>query len=73
MVIPRLPTGFAAMSPAKRRSIAAAGGWATYDAGKTPKFTPAQARAAGRKSGQSRRRLNAERMYRRVFLGPSGE
>lgn len=66
--MPRL-TGFAAMTFAKHRSIAAAGGWATRDAGKTPVFTSAQAQAAGIKSGLSRRRLNAERMYRRMHPG----
>jgi len=45
------PRGLAALSPEKRREIASKGGKAAHEYGKAHTFTPAEARAAGRKGG----------------------
>jgi general stress protein YciG len=45
------PRGFAAMSPAKRREIAAKGGKAAHAQGKAHQFTSEEAREAGRAGG----------------------
>ncbi len=45
--------GFAAMSPEKQREIAGRGGKAAHQKGTAHKFTTEEARAAGRKGGES--------------------
>ncbi len=56
------PRGFAAMSPAKRRIIAAMGGRSTQRLGRAHRWTPAEAKLAGAKGGSiSRRRPRAAR------------
>lgn len=47
--------GFASMDKAKRREIASKGGKAAHQKGTAHKWTSEEARAAGRKGGQSRR------------------
>jgi len=47
------PRGFAAMDPARQRLIASQGGKASHQSGKGHQFTPAEARAAGRKGGKA--------------------
>lgn len=47
------PRGFAAMTPERRREIAGAAGRVAHAKGTAPKFTPEQARAAGRKGGET--------------------
>lgn len=46
------PRGFAAMDPAQQRLIASQGGKASHASGRGHKFTPTEARVAGRKGGQ---------------------
>jgi general stress protein YciG len=46
--------GFASMDPDKQRQIASKGGKAAHESGHAHEFTPAEARAAGRKGGESR-------------------
>lgn len=41
--------GFAAMTPEKRREIAAKGGKAAHELGRAHRFTPEEASAAGKK------------------------
>lgn len=43
--------GFASMDPAKQREIAAKGGRSAHERGTAHEWTPAEARAAGRKGG----------------------
>ena len=45
--------GFASMPPDKRREIASSGGKAAHAQGRAHEFTVEEARAAGRKGGQS--------------------
>ena len=45
--------GFAAMDPERQRQIASAGGKAAHLSGNAHEFTTEEARAAGRKGGQS--------------------
>lgn len=45
------PRGLAAMTPERRREIAAMGGRAVHAQGKAHRYTPDEARAAGRKGG----------------------
>ena len=45
--------GFASMSEEKRREIARAGGRAAHEHGRAHEFTPDEARAAGRRGGQT--------------------
>jgi general stress protein YciG len=47
--------GFASMSPEKQREIASKGGRAAHEKGTAHEWTPDEARAAGRKGGQSSR------------------
>ncbi|TGE06500.1 KGG domain-containing protein [Hymenobacter fodinae] len=47
--------GFAAMDPAQQRRIASEGGRASHQSGRGHRFTPEEARAAGRKGGQASR------------------
>ena len=46
--------GFAAMDEGKQRQIARKGGKAAHEKGTAHEFTPEEARAAGRKGGESR-------------------
>lgn len=46
------PKGFAALTPEKRREIAAKGGRAAHEAGTAHEFTRDEASAAGKKGGQ---------------------
>ncbi|OHA59382.1 MAG: general stress protein [Candidatus Vogelbacteria bacterium RIFOXYD1_FULL_46_19] len=52
--------GFASMDEEKRRQIASKGGKAAHASGRAHEFTSEEARAAGRKGGQSRRQNNNE-------------
>jgi len=45
--------GFASMNEERRREIARQGGRAAHEKGKAHEFTPEEARAAGRKGGQT--------------------
>ena len=45
--------GFAAISPDKQRAIAAKGGKAAHEQGKAHEWTGDEARAAGRKGGET--------------------
>jgi general stress protein YciG len=46
--------GFAAMDPQKQREIASKGGKASHQSGNAHEFSSEEARAAGRKGGESR-------------------
>lgn len=48
---PKLPRGFALLSPERRREIASNGGKQAQANGKAHQFTSAEARAAGAKGG----------------------
>lgn len=48
--------GFAAMDPQKQREIASKGGKASHLSGKAHEFSSEEARAAGKKGGESRGR-----------------
>lgn len=48
--------GFASMDPEKVRAIASMGGQAAHKKGTAHKFSSEEAREAGRKKGQNRRR-----------------
>jgi uncharacterized protein len=48
--------GFASMDPEKQRVIASKGGKAAHEKGTAHEFTPNEAREAGRKGGEARRR-----------------
>lgn len=48
--------GFASMDPDKQRAIASKGGKAAHAKGTAHEFTPDEARQAGRKGGEARRR-----------------
>ena len=48
--------GFAAMSPEQQRRIASEGGRASHQSGRGHRFSPEEAREAGRKGGQISRR-----------------
>jgi uncharacterized protein len=48
--------GFASMSPERRREVAGRGGNAAQTKGTSHKFTSAEASAAGKLSGQARRK-----------------
>jgi len=55
--------GFASMDNEKRREIASKGGKAAHEKGTAHRFTPEEAREAGRKGGQAmskNRQLRAE-------------
>jgi len=49
------------MDPNKQREIASKGGKAAHSSGHAHQFTPEEARAAGRKGGESRGRNYSER------------
>ncbi len=49
------PRGFAAMTPEKRREIAKSGGQAVHRQGKGHEFDSVTGKAAGLKSGQTKR------------------
>lgn len=51
---PKAHRGFRAMTPEKQREIASKGGLAAHAKGTAHQFTPEEAKAAGRKGGQSR-------------------
>lgn len=55
----KLPRGFAAMEPAQQRRIASEGGRASHQSGRGHRFTPEEARAAGRKGGRASRGRNS--------------
>ncbi|MGZ3847380.1 MAG: KGG domain-containing protein [Flavisolibacter sp.] len=48
--------GFAAMSPEKQKEIARAGGLAAHKQGVAHRWSPEEARDAGKKGGQARAR-----------------
>ena len=48
--------GFAAMSPEQQRRIASEGGRASHQSGRGHRFSPEEAREAGRKGGLTSRR-----------------
>ena len=50
--------GFASMDPQRQREIASEGGKAAHEKGTAHEFTSEEARAAGRKGGQSRSKNN---------------
>ncbi|MBC6698345.1 con-10 family general stress protein [Hymenobacter puniceus] len=54
------PRGFASMDPDMQRRIASEGGKASHLSGRGHRFTPEEARAAGRKGGQATRRPQPE-------------
>ncbi|MDP4198481.1 MAG: KGG domain-containing protein [Bacteroidota bacterium] len=54
--------GFASMNQEKQRWIASKGGRAAHAKGKAHEWSPEEARAAGRKGGESRGSRNAPRM-----------
>lgn len=45
------PRGFAAMTPERRREISSKGGRAVHDKGTARRWTPEEAKEAGRKGG----------------------
>jgi general stress protein YciG len=53
--------GFASMDPERQREIASEGGRAAHASGNAHEFTSEEARAAGRKGGESRGRNAAMR------------
>lgn len=53
--------GFAAMDPQRQRDIASEGGRAAHEQGKAHKFTPEEAREAGRKGGMASGAARASR------------
>jgi uncharacterized protein len=61
--------GFASMSREKQREIASKGGRAAHEKGTAHEWTPDEARAAGRKGGQSSRGGRG----RLVPVGATGE
>jgi general stress protein YciG len=54
------PRGFATMDPETQRRIASEGGKASHLSGRGHRFSPEEARAAGRKGGQATRRPQPE-------------
>jgi general stress protein YciG len=48
--------GFAVIDPARQREIASLGGKAAHQQGRAHRFTSEEARAAGRKGGEAKRR-----------------
>lgn len=51
--------GFAAMDPEQQRAIASKGGKAAHEKGTAHEFTSEEARRAGSKGGQARRKQNS--------------
>ena len=65
--------GFAAMDPQRQRDIASEGGRAAHEQGKAHKFTPEEAREAGRKGGMASGAARASRSKARTAqAGPNG-
>jgi general stress protein YciG len=66
--------GFAAMDPQRQRDIASEGGRAAHEQGKAHKFTPDEAREAGRKGGMASGAARASRSKARAAsqAGPNG-
>src|SRR5438552_13530517 len=64
--------GFAAMDPQRQRDIASEGGRAAHEQGKAHKFTPEEAREAGRKGGMASGAARASRSKARA-AGSAGE
>src|SRR5437762_3068236 len=58
--------GFAAMDPQRQRDIASEGGRAAHEQGKAHKFTPEEAREAGRKGGMASGAARASRSKARA-------
>jgi len=58
--------GFAAMDPQRQRGIASEGGRAAHEQGKAHKFTPEEAREAGRKGGMASGAARASRSKARA-------
>lgn len=56
----RKPRGFAAMRPEVQREIARMGGKKAHEVGRAHEYTPAEAREAGRKGGES---VSQDRAY----------
>lgn len=54
-----LPRGFAAMTPERRRELAASGGRAAHANGTAHEWTPSEASAAGKVGGRISRRRPA--------------
>lgn len=54
------PKGLAALTPERRREIAALGGKAAAKTGRAHRFTSDEARTAGRKGGQVRSKKDSE-------------
>lgn len=52
--LPKRKRGFAAMDPAKVSELASKGGKAAHAAGTAHRFTPEEAKAAGKKGGVAR-------------------
>jgi general stress protein YciG len=50
---PKLPRGFAAMTPERRREVARRGGRAAHEQATAHEFSPAEAREAGRRGGEA--------------------
>jgi general stress protein YciG len=70
---PKRPQGFAALPPEQRRAIARQGGLTAQAAGNAHRWTPEQARIAGRKGGQAKtrqRELEREREQARTARTP---
>jgi general stress protein YciG len=69
--------GFAGMDPERQRSIASEGGRAAHEQGKAHKFTPEEAREAGRKggmaSGSARARKAREAQAQRAAQENAGQ
>lgn len=53
---PIKPRGFAALTPERRKEIAAAGGLAAHRSGNAHEFSSEEAREAGKKRHQAKRR-----------------
>lgn len=66
--------GFAAMDPQRQRDIASEGGRAAHEQGKAHKFTPDEAREAGRKGGMASGAARASKSKARnaAQAGPNG-
>ncbi len=64
--------GFAAMDPQRQRDIASEGGRAAHEQGKAHKFTPEEAREAGRKGGMASGAARASRSKARAAAIQAG-
>jgi general stress protein YciG len=68
MLTPKTPRGFAAMTPEKRSRISSLGGKAAFAKGVGHRFTPEEARRAGRKGGLA----ISEDRYHMARIGSKG-